>query len=154
MQKEILSVYGKQKKVSLDFKDTVSKTKQSFADETNINKIIERFNKTGQLPNLIKQDPKYGDYSNPQTYQESLNTIHLANEQFESLSAKVRNKFQNDPIKLLEFVSDPKNLEEMYNLGLAIRPAPKAESDLIKASSTSKAGNNQVSGTETNKQEK
>lgn len=147
--------YDKTEKVTLDQSGQLSKTKQSFKDQVNINKIVEKYNKTGQFPNLIKQNPKYGDFSNPMDYQESLNKVLLANEQFNALSAKVRDRFDNDPVKLLQFVSDAKNLEEMYDLGLAIRPASEAilEANSGKAASTGKAGNSQAAGTAAKTQE-
>lgn len=134
--------YDQTTKTALSFKDQLSKTKQSFRDEVDINQIIQKYNKTGQLPSLIQQNPKYGDFSNPQDYQESLNTILLANEQFSALSSKIRSRFNNDPIKLLEFVSDKQNKEEMYSLGLAIRPDPTPNLE----ANTGKAGNNLASG--------
>jgi len=144
MSIQIKKRYDKTEKSSLSFIGQESKTKQSFKDETNINKIVAKYNKTGQLPSLIKQNPKYGDFTNPLDYQESLNTVLFANEQFNALSAKVRSKFNNDPTKLLEFVSDAKNLEEMYELGLAIKPA----SESILEANTGKAGNSLASGTD------
>lgn len=158
MSIKIKSKYEKSKKVVLDNLGELSRTKQSFKDEVNINKIIEKYNKTGQFPQLLNSNPKYGDFSTALSYQESLNTIMLANEQFNALSSKVRKKFNNDPVELLKFVSDAKNLEEMYDLGLAVKPAPKDESDVIvgkasKASKTAKGGNSPASGTEANTQE-
>ena len=146
MSIEIKKKYDQTKKIALDFKGQLSKTKQSFHDETNINKIMERYNKTGILPNLIKQNPKYGDFTEASTYQESLNTVLFAQEQFNALSAKIRNRFHNDPTELLKFVSDAKNLEEMYELGMAIRPAENEPSNALD-SQTSEAGNNQAPGT-------
>lgn len=82
----------------------------------------------------------------------------LAQEQFAALSSKIRKRFNNDPVELLKFVSDAKNLEEMYELGLAVKPAPIADSEPIvgkasKASKTAKGGNSPASATEANTQE-
>lgn len=71
------------------------------------------------LPSLIKENPKYGDFANPLSYQESLNLVIHAQEQFNSLSSRVRERFANDPQKFLEFTSNPENAEEMVKLGLA-----------------------------------
>lgn len=101
-----------------------SETKASFQDESDINYIMRRFEKTGQLPEMIRENPIYGDFSNPVDYQEALNLINLAHEQFDALGAKVRDRFQNDPEKFLAFCSDPANQEEMIDLGLAIRKGP------------------------------
>lgn len=105
------------------FKVTVKtgkgRTKQSFKDECNINNIMKKFQTTGQLPEMIKSNPRYGDFSEPLTYQEAQNVVVMANEQFANLSAKVRERFGNDPQKFLEFCHDPENGIEMVKLGLA-----------------------------------
>jgi len=103
-----------------------SKTKQSFKEECDINNILKLYKKTGILPDLIKANPQYGDFSNPVDYQEALNTISHAADQFSNLSAAVRKRFDNDPRIFLEFATNPKNKEEMINLGLAIaKPVAK-----------------------------
>lgn len=97
------------------------RTKQSFRDECDVNKLMARYHKTGRLPDLIKQDPQYGDFSKPFDYQESLATVERAKYMFSQLSAKVRRRFEDNPIKMLEFVNDPRNMSEMVELGLAIK---------------------------------
>lgn len=108
-------------------KEGEGRTKQSMQEECDINKIMKRFTRTGRLPEMIRKNPVYGDFSSDLDYQESLNIINKANLQFEALPSNVRKRFDNDPKKLLAFVHDPKNIEEMYDLGLAIRPKPPME---------------------------
>lgn len=106
-----------------------SKTKQSFKEESDINNIMKKFMERGVLPQMIQKDPKYGDYAQVGTYQESLNTVLKAQEQFDALPSHLRDRFLNEPAKFLEFTADKNNLEEMYKLGLAIKPEkpePKA----------------------------
>lgn len=98
-----------------------SRTKQAFKDECDINTILGRYKETGRLPDLIKQNPKYGDFTSPLNYQQSLNTVIQAEEQFQLLPAKIRDRFHNDPKTFLEFTSDPKNLPEMVQMGLAVK---------------------------------
>lgn len=103
-----------------------TRTQQQFKAECDINNIMAKYKKTGVLPSLIKADPRYGDFSDVLDYQESLNIVMHANDQFAALSAKVRRRFDNDPAKFLEFTADPKNAEEMIDLGLATRKLPEA----------------------------
>lgn len=105
-------------RVQIFFEDP-SLTKQSMKDDCDINNILKKFNKTGQLPDLIKTNPKFGDFADTLDYQESLNLVIHAQTQFEALSAAVRKRFHNDPAEFLEFVQDAKNAEEMVSLGLA-----------------------------------
>lgn len=125
-------------------KDTgwTGKVIQSSKEECDINNIMKKFERTGQLPDMIKTNPKYGDFSEPLSYQEAQNIVIHANEQFAALSAKVRERFSNNPQKFLEFCHDPENAQEMVKLGLAVkRPAPdkgSASNDVSSGKSESK----------------
>lgn len=98
-------------------------TKQSFRDETNINRIMQRYEKTGIIDHVRDNPGQYGDFSNVHTYQESLNMIMLAQEMFDSLPAIVRKTFDNDPVKFVEFAQDPDNDDQMREMGL-LDPLP------------------------------
>lgn len=98
-----------------------SKVQKSMQDETDIKNILAKYGRTGILP-VMKNEAIYGDFSNVPEYQEAQNILIKAENQFNSLSSDVRKKFDNDPAKMLEFVSKEENLEEMYDLGLAVRP--------------------------------
>lgn len=111
----------------------LSRTKQSFKDESDINNIMRRYAKTGQLPDLIRRDPQYGDFSEATEYQEALNLVIRAQAQFEALDARVRDRFGNDPARFLEFVQNGENAEEMVKLGLMDSNAVKRVSDARKA---------------------
>ena len=97
-----------------------SMTKQSFKDECDINKIMEKFQKTGAITHYAKHAPSYGD-ATPVDYQNALNIVADANTMFEELPSSIRKKFDNDPSQFLEFVQDEKNSEEMIQLGLRVR---------------------------------
>ena len=104
----------------------LGRTKSEFAHECDIKNIMTRFEKTGVLPELIKKNPVYGDFAEAPTYQESLNTVLHAQEQFSALPSKVRARFGNDPQEFLTFASDASNAEEMVKLGLAVQRPPQA----------------------------
>lgn len=106
-----------------------TRTKQQFKDECNINNIMKKFERTGELPNMIKAEPQYGDFSTPMEFQEAMNTVNHATEQFENLSAKVRERFGNDPAKFLEFATNGENAEEMAKMGLIKEEAVKRVND-------------------------
>lgn len=94
-----------------------SLTQQHFEPETNINNIMNRYEKTGLLP-TSGAPVQYMDVSNIHDYHSSLNFIQSANKSFMSLPALVRKRFNNDPGLLLQFLNDPKNASEAYSLGL------------------------------------
>jgi phage internal scaffolding protein len=81
------------------------------------------------------------------SYHEMQNVIADANSAFASLPATVRARFENDPAKYIEFVSDENNLEEARELGMlspeAVERLDKAEADRAAA----EAGRAQGGGT-------
>jgi len=50
-------------RVSLDFTDQKSRTKQSFIEETDVNTIMGRWRRTGVIEHLAKAEPRYGDFA-------------------------------------------------------------------------------------------
>lgn len=117
--------------VSLDtgFKhgaDEVSATKQSFAEDADINTIVRRFGLTGELPDNIVQ-PQFGDYEGVTDYHTAMNAVRKAAESFMELPAYVRSEFDNDPQKYLEFFADEKNRDRAVELGLVKAAAPSSE---------------------------
>lgn len=125
----------------IDFSDDPGKTDGSQAAECDVNTIVDRFTKTGILPG-VDAERMYADVSDVGTYQESLHVVMRAQEQFDSLDAFVRKKFDNDPAKFLEFCADPKNAEEMVKLGLATERSPSGTDRIVEAINAS----NRVSG--------
>lgn len=95
------------------------RTKQSEASACDINNIMKRYINTGRLPEYIKDNPQYGDFSAVSDYQESLNTVIKAREQFQMLPSSMREKCMNDPAKFLEFVANPENREALIKMRLA-----------------------------------
>ncbi|SRR5258708_390229 len=96
-----------------------SKTKQEFVDEVNLNNIMERFQASGQAGMASFRPPGVsGDLSSAVDFKTSLNIVMEAEAMFASLSGQVRYRFHNDPREFLEFMEDPKNLDEAVKLGI------------------------------------
>lgn len=94
---------------------------QAAREEVDINTIVKRFGLTGQLPDNVRM-PEYGDFTGIRDYRTALHAVMEAEAAFLELPAEVRSKFDNDPQVMLEFVSDPKNLPVLREMGLA-KPA-------------------------------
>lgn len=96
-----------------------SLTRQEFADDCDINLIMQRFER-GEVPGFTPRVPMYLDLTvMPATLQETLNLMNDAEASFMSLPALVRREFDNDAVKFVEFASDPENLSQMRTWGLA-----------------------------------
>lgn len=100
----------------------LSRTKQSFKKECDINFILAKYRKTGLIDHLNTYQGNYSDLSNPVDYQTAMNIIINADMAFSTLPSEIRSKFNNDPHAFLTFVSDPKNEDSMIELGLKKRP--------------------------------
>lgn len=106
-----------------------SLTHQEFAEESDINTIIDRFG-IGENPIEIQQWVNNVDIADaPNDYQSVMNQLNEARDQFMSLPAKVRSQFDNDPGRFVDFVSDPGNGDELVRLGLASKPSEPPPSD-------------------------
>lgn len=103
-----------------------SMTKQSEMDACDINNILKQFTPAG-LQQLISENAargQYADLPDEVDYQEALNTVIAANAAFDTLPAKIRERFHNNPAEFLEFFADPSNQDEAIRLGLATDNRP------------------------------
>lgn len=94
-----------------------SLTQQHMADECDINKLVERFVVTGEMPQL-SMPPMQGDFTRAPTYQEALNLMIEAKRSFMAMPATTRNRFENDPGQFIDFCSKESNRDEMRRMGL------------------------------------
>ena len=106
-----------------------SQVQQSMAAECDINKIMERHNKTGLVTHINPAIPQYGDFTQVQDYHSALNQVIDAQMAFDTLPASIRAKFQNDPGQFLDYMSDDENLDEKRKLGLLPPERPKKPQD-------------------------
>lgn len=95
-----------------------SRTQQQFKDETDINNIMARYEQTGQITHIQHRVGQYADFSGSQTLFESMLLVQDAQQMFLQLPAQLRNRFENDPVKLLQFLEDKNNRDEAIKLGL------------------------------------
>lgn len=98
-----------------------------FQEESDINVLVERFGLNGEMP-VSPTVPQYGDFTGINDFQSAMNAVLVAKSQFMELPAKVRSRFDNDPQKLLEFVSDDANIDEARVLGL-LKPVVEAPTE-------------------------
>lgn len=122
-------------KVAIEFTDSPSMAKQSFQDECDINQILKRWRKSGELTHLATVQPTYGDFTNATDYLTATLAVQQAQADFDSLSARIRARMQNDPGVLLDFIADPANEAEAIELGLLPKPA-SARPEPLPAEST------------------
>ncbi len=85
------------------------RTKQSFADETNIEKIMARAARTGTTSHLEKFQGVYADFSDFDFFEQT-RQLTRGREIFDELPAEVRQEFGQSPAKFFAYVNDPANI--------------------------------------------
>lgn len=121
-------------------------TQQGDKNDSDINVIVARFRKTGQLPHNNKT-AMYGDFTNVPDYRTAVEQVNAARDEFMKLPAKVRRRFDNNPAEFIEFATNPDNLDEMRKMGLAPTPEPEDNPTPNPAPTPAPVTNNGNSGT-------
>jgi len=109
---------------------STGKTKQSHKDECDVNRIMARYMQTGVIDFVNKHAPQYGDVT-ARDYTSAMNQVAAAQSMFYDLPSAIRNRFENNPALLLDFVQNPANKAEAHALGLMrpdYDPNPPAQS--------------------------
>ncbi len=104
-----------------------TRAKQSFKEECDINIIMAKYKARGIVTHVTKYQGHYQDLPNEIDYHHNLQSVMDAKAAFDSLPAKIRERFKNDPAQFLGFVMDPKNQSEIDKMGLGLNPAPASE---------------------------
>lgn len=102
----------------VDCSEDPGRTKQSHKDECDINNIIARFTRTGQLEHVNRNAGLFVDVSNVGDFRTSVERVARASEFFMGLPSKVRSEFNNDPAEFLDALADPGARELLESLGL------------------------------------
>ena len=95
-----------------------SLTKQEFKDECNINNIMDKFQRTGQVDHYAAYAPHYGEISQG-TLADAMEVVCSAEDMFNDLPSSIRKRFRNEPGEFLAWIEDPANREEMRKAGLS-----------------------------------
>lgn len=99
-------------------------TKQSEADATDINRIVNRWRSTGVMP-VGAENPQYGDFSGIGDFHDSLNRVREAERNFLTLPARIRAYCENDPGEYLDLCLNPERREECEKLGIKDAQLPE-----------------------------
>jgi len=106
-----------------------SLTDQSQAKACDVNQIMIRYKKTGQVTHLAKNQGVYADVSEIPDLTEALNKVSAATAAFETVPAYIRKLVDNDPVKFIEFLQNPQNDDLAIKLGLKV--AKQKPSDTV-----------------------
>ena len=99
-----------------------SMTKQAFREECDMNRIMARYELTGQIEHVSSKQPIYGDFSQFADYQTMLGKVNQAAEAFEALPSELRKELKYDPQNLFSWIKDPANKDKAIKYGLMQSP--------------------------------
>lgn len=92
-------------------------TEQAHKDICDVNKIIRKYDKDGVITHVSRFEGKFGDLTGSD-FKEMQDKVLEAKRMFGELPSEIRNRFQNSPYLLLEFMEDQDNRKEAEELGL------------------------------------
>lgn len=98
-----------------------SLAQQQFAEDADINVMLERFKVTGQLPVSATQ-AVFGDFTQVGDFRTAMEKLRVAQESFMGIPFEIRQQFGNNPALFSDFCLNKDNLPKLREWGLAPRP--------------------------------
>lgn len=117
---------SKKRPYSIDFSKTTSKTQQSFKESCDVNNILARYQKTGIIDHVRKNQEEYG-IATGQSFSEAMQLIASATNLFNELPSAARKHFNHDPAAFFDYMNDqdtPPDVALLHELGLTGKPMP------------------------------
>jgi len=108
--------WNQRKKHTITFGE--GKTEQHHGKD--VNQLVERYQRTGELTHIARAIPKYGDFSQVTDYKTALDNVRNAEQLFAAMPASVRDRVGNRAENLLEFLDNPENTTEAISMGLIL----------------------------------
>lgn len=113
MSIQTIGKHDKQGRLVQPKKYTDGLTKQSFKDETDINKLLVRAQKSGTMSHLDKYEATYGDFADFDFMEAQMN-LTKGREVFDDLPSEIRAEFNQSPAQFFAYVNDPANVDSLY----------------------------------------
>lgn len=107
------------------FVGVVSMAQEQFADEVDVNTIVRRFGLTQSLPANLEAGV-YGDFSGITDFESAVEMVDRARQGFMGLPAELRDRFKNDPARLIAFAQSLADDEVEEEFGALMEPPAAA----------------------------
>lgn len=101
-----------------------SRTKQSLAEDLDVNNIVRKYNGDLQaVANAHAFEALYGDFDS-MDMKTAIDKVEKAKELFLAIPSSVRGHFDNDAGAFIDYATNPDNLDQMRQWGLAEAERP------------------------------
>ncbi len=105
-----------------------SLVQRHFQQECDVNFIVDRYVKSGEMPHIAENPPVFADVSEvPDDLMQSYDKIFLAEQAFMQLPSKLRKELDNDPARLGAWLQDENNRSAAVSYGLIAAAAVQQE---------------------------
>lgn len=95
------------------------RTRQSEKAACDVNLIVKQHTR-GIIPQHVTQRVAAYGFAPAEDFRECMERVREAREVFATLPSETRKFFANDPARFVEFSADPKNIEKLVELKLAV----------------------------------
>ena len=113
--------YMQNGKIRVPEYENPGRTKQAFADDCDINKLLKRAQRLGGLAHVEKYPAEvYGEFDGEMDLLTAHERIDRARTIFSELPSEVRSEFSNDALAFVSFAADPANNARLTELIPAI----------------------------------
>lgn len=102
---------------------------QQYKDQCDINKIWEKYEKTGVITHLARSQGRYADLGDPKDLAEAIQLQEKAQAAFDTLPAEVRAAANHDKVNFLKMLKDPKYDDLLFDYGVKDPKFRKIQND-------------------------
>ena len=126
----VVSIVNGRLKVALKCEDETM-TQQQYKKQQDIKEIVKKYNATGLLNKNIMAEPMFDDVSEIGDFQDAQAKIIHAQSLFDQLPSIVKDKFDHNPAKLLDYLNKSENKQEAIELGLVKPEVTPSKSEVL-----------------------
>ena len=112
------------------------KTKQSFKDSTDINKILAKAEKGQAISHLNRYQAQYGDFTDIPDLLEAQKRLEAGTQIFNELPGEIRREFHQSPAEFFAFVNDPKNSDRLSEILPGLAATGNQRPDVLRTAET------------------
>lgn len=102
-------------------------TEQSHKQSCDIHTIMRKYEKTGMVTHLANYSGQYMDMASAPDFQTAQTILAETRSMFETIPARIRADFDNDPGRFLDFIQNRHNREAIANYGFSTDHLPPVE---------------------------